>query len=196
MSKNEIQPELSQAARDALQSQLLRVKSWKVAAMVWDRVLTPQERRKLGENAARCHRDLGTVGMWREVRGGSETRAVIDIAHQVGLMDETTRLWLLREAGEQAAQTVPQDRPTWCRDTGKLCRGDRVLRRLRPLQNPSNMQVMLDAFQSQDWPYRIANPLSLGQQQLHETVRHLNKGLEGLRFHGQEGGGAVTWEWA
>ncbi|MHB1038555.1 MAG: hypothetical protein ACYC0Y_28360, partial [Pirellulales bacterium] len=67
------QLELSDAARDALQSQFLRVRSWKIASMVWDRVFTPQERRKLGENAARCHRDLGTVGMWREVRGGSET---------------------------------------------------------------------------------------------------------------------------
>ena len=69
-----------------------------------------------------------------------------------------------------------------------------MIRPVRVLRNPSNIQHVLDSFESAGWPSRIDNPLGLGQEQLHQTLRSLNRGLKAIRFHAQEGAEAVVWQ--
>lgn len=70
------------------------------AQRLWDR-LTPQDRSRLGGELLAAYDRYGrTVGMWRELRGVSQPRALIEAAYQVGLTDEATRNWLLRGIGE------------------------------------------------------------------------------------------------
>ena len=82
----------------------------------------------------------------------------------------------------------------WQADMGELQLGDRTIRRVRVKRTPSNIHRILDAFQAAGWPRRVRNPLSLGQQQIHETLRYLNRNQEMIRFRSQGGGGAITWE--
>lgn len=186
---------ISQAVVDELRTAALRIRSNVVAFRVWERVFTEEDRQKLGGDIEQCWPRLGTAGMWREARGGSLEQAVIDVANAVNLLDDNTANWLRRELDMVDGPTdAVEVRPVWDAERGELHWGNDVIRRVRVLRSPTNIQQILDAFQAAGWPNRIDNPLSFGQEPLHQTLRSLNRGLETIRFHGQEGAEAITWK--
>ena len=177
-----------------LQTQSLRIKPPVAATRLWERVLTEQDRQQLGGSLEQCYPRLGTAGMWMQIRRVSLERAVIEVARELGFLDQPTANWLLREVGEELPRSPSASLPAWDRKSGILRLGKHTIRRIRVMKDPSNIQQILDAFQAAGWPARIPNPLSLGQQQLHESLRSLHWGLKKLRFRSQEGGRAITWE--
>lgn len=84
--------------------------------------------------------------------------------------------------------------PVWEADCGRLKLGEVVVRKVRKLRTPTNVEKILDAFTAAGWPTSIPNPLGNDAQQLHEAVQSLNTGLFVLRFHSQEGGRSIWWE--
>ncbi len=84
---------------EELRTLLLRVQALMSAERLWAR-LTPQDRRRLGGDFAEAYSQGKTVGMWMRLRGVSQPRAIIETAREVGLTDEATRNWLMREIGE------------------------------------------------------------------------------------------------
>jgi hypothetical protein len=131
--------------------------------------------------------------MWQQLRGVSQIRAVIDVAYNLGTMNEQTHRWLLRETGEHKRPN--SDLPDWRPDErGQLFFRGKPIRRVRIISTRSNIQRILDAFQKACWPHRIENPFpKVDQHQLHQTLRSLNRGLSKIRFGSQEGGRAVIW---
>ena len=184
--------QLAPAVVDALQTAYTRVKPFTSARRLWDRVLSEDDKLQLGWNLQASYERLGTVRMWMNTRHVSFTRAVVEVASQLGFLDEPTYRWLSREIGDEPPQP---GRPFWDISTGELRLGKKVIRRLRVMRNPSNIQQILDQFQLQLWPSRIDNPLESDQEKLHQTLRSLNQGLEKIRFRAQEGGEAVIWEY-
>jgi hypothetical protein len=178
-----------------LQAQRLHIKPLAAAERLWERVLTAKERKRLGRELASCYRRLGgTAGMWMELHGVPYERAVIDVAYKLGFLRDSDRRWLLREIGEDIPPPSP-DRPHWKPETGQLRFGDRVIRRVRVMARPSSIQRILDAFQTAGWPSSIDDPVAQGKhpEQVRQIVHFLNEGLDGMRFHVQKGGQAITW---
>ena len=162
---------------------------------MWRRLFTESDRQQLDDDLETSWKKLGTVGMWMQVRDVSLERAVIDIAHGLGLMSEQTVRWLLRELGEEMSDAPPCDiRPVWDATTGELWFDHRLIRRVRITQTPSNIQQILDAFEAAGWPHRIDNILPYGPEQLHQALRSLNSSLKEIRFRSQKSGEAVVWE--
>jgi hypothetical protein len=73
--------------------------------------------------------------------------------------------------------------------------------RLKVRFDAANLRVVLDAFEAQGWPRRIANPLRAGngvtaKRKLQQTVKSLSERLRGtglrLRMDGEAMG--VCWE--
>lgn len=91
---------LSAQPQEELQATAARIGSKVAALRLWERVLTDDERQRLGGDVAVAWCRLGTVGMWQRLRGVSPARAVADGALALGLLDEPSHRWLLREAGE------------------------------------------------------------------------------------------------
>jgi hypothetical protein len=91
---------LSPEALEEWQAHALRVQPVASAERLWKRVLTEEDRQGLGGDFQVAYGRHGTVGMWQEVRGVSAARAVVDVAHALGLLDRRTRRWLLQELGE------------------------------------------------------------------------------------------------
>lgn len=89
-----------QQVNDVLQANHLRLKPAFSARHLWERVFTPTERARLGGDLETAYRVGGTVGMWVRLHGVSQHRAVIDAARALGVLDEGTHAWLLRETGE------------------------------------------------------------------------------------------------
>jgi len=177
----------------------LRIKAGAVAIRMWERLFTEEDRKRLGGDLEECFSRLGTARMWAQAKGVSMERAVIDVARGVELMSDQTANWLMRElkleeidAGGNAAGT--SEVPEWDAIRGELRFGGHVIRRIRLMNQPSNIQRILDAFEDSHWSVRIDSPLHRGQQQLHEALRFLNQGLKAIRFRSQEGGKAIVWE--
>ena len=130
-----------------------------------------------------------------QARKVSVEQAVIEVADGLDMMSEKKANWLRRELDLEAPEsTPPSDRPIWREDTGELWFDGRVIRRIRVMREPSNIQLLLDAFEAAGWPARIDNILPEGQEQLHQTLRSLRRSLEKIRFRSQEGGAAILWE--
>lgn len=181
---------------DAIQDLYLRIQPPAAASLLWERVLTASERKKLGGDFQNCYARLGTAGIWMQVRAVSRLRATLDVAHELGFLTDGDYRWLLRETGESPPGAARRDRPVWNHGTGELRLGTRLLRRVRVMARPSNIQRVLDAFQAANWTTQVASPLTHGQQQLHQALRSLNKGLKRIRFHSQGGAEAITWSFA
>jgi hypothetical protein len=171
---------------------------------MWRRLLSPTDQKKLGGDLQKAFAKLGTAGIWAKARGTSVDRAVLDVALGIGHLSQANYDWLLREMGirpkaprrpapPKAKHESPV--PSWNKATGELKYGDRLVRKIRVLADPSNIQRILDAFESRGWPQSIQDPLpgDPDQHRLHLTLQSLNKGLERIRFHGQQGGRATYW---
>lgn len=174
----------------------LRLRPFVSAQRMWERLLTTADRTKLGADLKACYAKYqGTVGMWMYVRNFSHLRAVIELAHQLNFMSATDYQWLLREIGESRTRIRNATVPSWNAESGELVWGNRTVRRVRIFRVPSNVQLILDAFQQAGWPTRIDNPLPHGPdaQKLHQALFSLNKGLKRLAFCSQEGGTAISW---
>jgi len=91
---------LSKRAIQELQTAYHRIRPAMSAARLWERVLTPADRERLGGDMEEAYYSHGTVGMWTTLRGVSGERAVIDVAKKLNLMDDETAQWLLREIGD------------------------------------------------------------------------------------------------
>ena len=178
-----------------LLTQRQRIMPIAAADRLWMRVLTAQDRKRLGGDLAECYTRLkGTAGMWMKLRGVNYDRAVIEVAHELGFLRDSDKRWLLREIGKGVERSTSPDHPCWEAKTGELRFGNRIVRRVRIMRVPTNIQKILDAFQDSGWPPQINNPLTLGPQQLHQALRSLNYGLKKLRFHASGGGLAIYWE--
>jgi hypothetical protein len=189
---------ISRQVAEILETLRSRVRSGLIAAEIWD-LFTDSERDHLGGDLQASWKRLGTVGMWMEARGGSLEQALVSVALAMELVNDRELRKLKRdleldvEINDRVAPTEVAQ-PTWDSQNGELRFGDRVIRKTRVLRNPSNLQRIVEAFHVAGWPIRIDNPLSLGQEQLHQALRSLNKGLDAIRFRAQEGGRAIVWE--
>ena len=102
-----------------------------------------------------------------------------------------------QDGSHKSIQEVDQAIPVWDCDRrelsfrGQLCKA---------FQNHAvNQWAVLDAFQEQEWPSRIDDPLTgkRGQdhkRRLQRTIIDLKKRMNGIRFRGDRTGEGVLWE--
>ena len=89
-------------------------------------------------------------------------------------------------------------KPVWNEKRRELSIGNTVVKRFR--QPARNQEAILAAFQEENWPFHIDDPLPGGencaaQDHLHDTVRRLNKQKVRLILFLSDGlGQGVTWE--
>ena len=92
----------------------------------------------------------------------------------------------------------PIPRPHWDASRRELRLGVTILKRFR--RPAPNQELILTAFEEQDWPERIDDPLPHSRQvdprhRLHETIKSLNQGLKSgvIHFGGDGTGKGVLW---
>jgi hypothetical protein len=166
---------------------------------VWKELLSVNERRKLGNNLDTQYWKLGgALGIWMKLRSMPAGLAIIDLADRLYSLVPDEKRRLLAALGVKEKDVRPRVEPLiprWNRKRGELSWDGRSIRRVRIFEEPSHIQLLLDAFERQSWPDQIADPLFGGkkQQQLHQVVFSLNRAINVIRFHVHEGGKAVSW---
>ncbi len=191
---NELQ-DLSQREREEIGQASLRVNNTAAATVLWDKVLTPAERKRLGKSLQDAYaKHGGTIGMWCKLRGGRGAQAVVSLAHTLNLLTDMDVAWLLREL---ESRVDPQDREThleWDRTSGELRCNNQVIRRVR-VTVATNIAHILDAFKEDAWPDRIDSPLNSSKAgtELRDAIKVLNRKLTQVKFHADGTGQGIKW---
>lgn len=181
-------------AMPSLDELSISLKSAALGRQLWEMLLSEAERQRLGGDLEASWEQFGTIGMWLHVRGGSRSRAIVELAHQLDLITESGYQFLLSEIGE-ASRVPTAATPHWNRDTGELWYAEAAIRRIASRSKGTNVIAILDAFQLDGWPDRIDDPLPGGSdpQRLRDAVKALNRGLVGVRFRSDGTGLGVVW---
>lgn len=83
--------------------------------------------------------------------------------------------------------------PSWDREHFQLRLGEQVIRTVRPVAK--NCILVLDAFQEEDWPFCIDDPLpGIDPLRRHEVIRTLNAGLTRIRFFADGTNERIAWQ--
>ena len=176
----------------------LRVQTPAAALRLWERGLTSVQQQQLGGDLNRAYMDSGrTIGMWARLRRNPPERALVEVAHALGFINNFTGNWLLRECGLSGALGMDLGLvPQWCKDRGVLLLGGQVARRVSRPDQATNVVRILDAFEEEGWPPRIDDPLPGGrnQKRLHRTIAVLNPDTIGMKFHADGSGEGIRWE--
>ena len=185
---------LSPHSREVFDEAFSRVTLTPSIVEFWRR-LSPEQRQLLGNDVeiASLKYD-GAVGMWCRLTGATPGRAVLEVAQRIGFLDQFTVESLTQELGERLKRSKSAILPFWNNGDGTLRYGKHLARTVRVMAQPSNIQIILDAFQAANWTTTIPNPLAKkDQQRLHQALRSLNGGLRRLRFQSQQGGQVINW---
>jgi hypothetical protein len=134
--------------------------------------------------------------------------------HTAALSFTSASCFVLTSLGEELARSlrgdvcvpapVPverkdsSDKPTWDSDLRELRFQGRIVKRYK-VPSP-NQQVLLAAFDEEDWPCRVDDPLMPHpeidpKRRLHDTIKSLNRHqvIPLLRFYGDGTGEGVRW---
>ena len=117
-----------------------------VALMVWNDLLTKEDKRKLGNNLEPQYRKHGTIGIWMKLRNLSQNAAIVDLAYRMDLIAgaEKDRMEEALGSGTVAVQAI--DKPTWDGVCGRLYWGTTTIRIVKPAKR-SNVRAILTAFE-------------------------------------------------
>jgi hypothetical protein len=168
-----------------------------VAKLLWERVLSDGDRRKLGatfRDALSAHPN--TTAMWMALHPRqSQEQSVLEAARALGSIDETTYDWLRREVVCARRSISPSRRPEWNRTRGELKLGRKIIRRVR-VGVAVNIVKILDAFEEEGWPERIDSPIARASDDMahRDAISSLNKNLVAVRFRSDGTGTGMLWE--
>jgi len=163
-------------------------------------LLTEPERRQL-----RSRRAPDIILAWHRFKGGSQLRAVVELAQELDLLLPFDFRWLLKGIGEEA-NARPQGciaiadsvegglHPEWDNRRLQLTLDGHLIAQL---QKPnSNVARILTAFQEEGWPCQIDDPLPGGEntERLEEAVRYLRRAVHStILFGSTRSGTAIRW---
>ena len=161
------------------------------AREVWARHLTDDERDRL-VSLDEAYANGGTVGVWAQAKRISWQQATVELARLYGLKIADYH-WLMHELGVELQKQ--SSRPSWDKERGELRLNDQVIRRITRVNQAHNIVRILDAFEEEQWPPRIFDPLpgKPDRGRLQDAVRRLNNGLVRIRFQRDGTGEGVTW---
>jgi hypothetical protein len=144
----------------------------------------------------------GTIGLWCRARGTPWNRAIAEVAHALGFLDQSSRDALVAAlpaedliAGGPAALRRTRDVvPSWNKQLGELRYRGAVIREVKP--EAENVRAILDAFQEDGWQNEIYDPLppTEASARRRRAVATLNMDLQQIRFYSTGNGRRIAWE--
>lgn len=185
---------VSPSALRATQEAYLRINYIAAAERLWERHLSLNDRKRLGNDLASAWTQFGgTVGMFMEARRVDYVEAIIQVAALLGFLTTDDREWLRREWRLPATSPTNLLRPVWNPETGKLYWNRQLIRTVRlSRSHPSNVHLLLSRFEDNNWPEIVDSPFRF-EAHLHDALRMLKRGLTGITFSAANGGTRCRW---
>lgn len=182
---------------------------------VWKRLLTDEERVQW-DSPKSAHANCGNaVNLYSKAKGISFYASIIELWRNYNLPDIDYN-WLCRElfhfTGERVGPlavetdssnfTAVSDKPVWDSDRNELWFQGKIARTVRGEAVSFNIQLILDSFQKNGWPARIADPLPNGPdpERLRATIASLNgrkntnSRIKYIKFIADGSGKGISWK--
>ncbi len=174
-----------------------RVNNNTAAAEMWNTLLTRDQQIELGDDLPTAWQSHGgTIRLWRHLqRMETLELAAVDLARRLHLIADHRAARLAEVLGGHASLPLG-NRPQWDRVAGQIRFRGHVIRTVKMHQTRSNVEIILDAFETAGWPPQIPAPRGFDRDKLRDTLRSLNEGLADIRFGQQGGGTKVRWQTA
>jgi hypothetical protein len=199
-----VEPELMKMAT-AVKSERTKIKlaelhsdleSPTVAKLLWDTVLTDDERQRLGGDCWTAYEARGVIGTWQYVRGGDADNAIVELAGELGFITDKKQNQMLLEIGEKPSAGLPSDVPSWNPDKRELWYRGKIIRTIARTTRAERVIRILDAFEKSGWPCRVNDPWPGGPDsvRLHGAIRSLNSRLTAIKFSGDGKTTGIVWE--
>lgn len=138
--------------------------------------------------------------MWNILHDEPEIAGVINIAYKLGIIPRNDRDELLERIGFNAAfklekqkQLKKKEIPFWNPQEGIIYFRGQVVLKTQRRKKPSNIQRILDGFQSEGWVDEIKNPLIKTDYRIKDGVEYLNGLAKGIQFSVAAGGNCIRW---
>ena len=139
--------------------------------------------------------------MWNILHDEPEIAGVINIAYKLGMIPRNDRDELLERIGFNAVpvQLGKQKHlerkaiPFWNPKEGSVYYCGKVVLRTQRRKKPSNIQKILEGFQSEGWVDEIKNPLIKTDYRIKDGVEYLNGISKGIQFSVAAGGNCIRW---
>lgn len=138
--------------------------------------------------------------MWDILHDEPEIAGVINIAYKLGIIPRNDRDELLERIGFNAAiklekqkQLKKNEIPYWNPQEGIIYYRGQVVLKTQRRKKPSNIQRILDGFQSEGWVDEIKNPLIKTDYRIKDGVEYLNGLAKGIQFSVAAGGNCIRW---
>lgn len=138
--------------------------------------------------------------MWDILHDEPEIAGVINIAYKLGIIPRNDRDELLERIGFNAAiklekqkQLKKKEIPFWNPQEGIIYYRGQVELKTQRRKKPSNIQRILDGFQSEGWVDEIKNPLIKTDYRIKDGVEYLNGLAKGIQFSVAAGGNCIRW---
>lgn len=139
--------------------------------------------------------------MWNILHDEPEIAGVINIAYKLGMIPRNDRDELLERIGFNAVpvQLGKQKHleqkaiPFWNPKEGSVYYCGKVVLKTQRRKKPSNIQKILEGFQSEGWVDEIKNPLIKTDYRIKDGVEYLNGISKGIQFSVAAGGNCIRW---
>ncbi len=180
MANRHPKPHVPDWVQEELEKAYRRVQNLTAAQRLWDRVFTEKDRRKCGGTLARAWtpETALTVGMYCTARGTTADRALVEVAHALGFLNDRLRADLLDALGEEPAERDPE-KPHWDKQARELRFRGVVVRKIPRPGRSRNVVRILDEFEDFGGPPRIEDPFGEGghDDRRRRAVETLNNGM-------------------
>jgi|GEM_PF-4927712 hypothetical protein len=167
---------------------------------VWWQLLTEEERECLQarDDLREVVHTLGGAGLWAIAKNLEIQVAIVQLGRHLQWIRDFEFNWLCREfcISERELRSGT-DSILWDVETGTLMIDGEVVGRIVQLAQATNQVTVLNAFQRKRWPRRIPDPLPgrRDPERLNQTIRSLNRGFTGIRFHADGTGAGIFFEY-
>jgi hypothetical protein len=158
-------------------------------------VLTPQEYRLFEKTgiSEHSHPQEGASEILRivaEQRGLTLERTTLELARSLDVLGSGRYERLRQAIGEPI--TEMRDIPEWDAEAGELRFRNQIARRV-DIARGTNIRLILDVFQEENWPPRIDSPFPPKSPKLAYAIESLNEGLSLIKFARDGTGGGLNW---
>ena len=197
------EPELPEWVIARLTEAYHRIQNVTAGQKLWNERFTDADRAVFPEPwPAVWQSNQGTIGLWCRARGTSWNRAIAEVAHSLGFLDQASRDTLVaalppedRAAADRAAIRARREAvPSWHKVLGELRYRGAVIREVKP--EAENLRTILNAFETDGWPDEIYDPFPQddASDRRRRAVATLNAGLHGIRFFSTGNGRKIGWK--
>ncbi|MBD3674537.1 MAG: hypothetical protein HUJ26_13525 [Planctomycetaceae bacterium] len=171
-----------------------RTKTAKACRDVWEIHFSRQDQDALGgdfEVALKLHKTAPR--MWMAAKSlQHEHVAVVQLALEMELVPQKRAEKLLKAMNADSSN-LDIERPIWDRQRGILTYRGKCVREVRIFSKPSNVQTILDAFETANWVEFIEAPPNFDSDTVRETLRSLKEKLSLITFEQRSSGTMIGW---